>query len=84
MKKNIRAKDPSKTIKPTAETRETGGIDLGDKVSRYCLLNEGGEVIEEGTFRNTEISIQKSASVVGGERASHSRPEHSRAGSAAC
>lgn len=59
MKKNIRAKNPSQPSNRATETGETAGIDLGDKVSRYCLLNEGGEVIEEGTFRNTENSIQK-------------------------
>jgi transposase len=36
---------------------ETIGIDLGDKTSRYCILNEAGEVVEEGTFRNQEGSM---------------------------
>jgi len=36
---------------------ETVGVDLGDKVSRYAILNEEGEVIEEGSFRNNAESI---------------------------
>lgn len=38
---------------------EVIGIDLGDKVSRYVVLNEDGEVVEEGTFRNQITSIEK-------------------------
>jgi transposase len=60
VKKNIKAKNTSQITDRGAQTGETAGIDLGDKVSRYCLLNQGGQAIEEGTFRNTESSIQKS------------------------
>ena len=28
---------------------ETIGIDLGDKMSRYCVVNQEGEVVEEGS-----------------------------------
>jgi transposase len=49
-------KDRSKT---TEKQREIIGIDLGDKVSRYAVLNEDGEVVEEGTFRNQTTSIEK-------------------------
>jgi transposase len=38
---------------------ETIGIDLGDKVSRYCIVDHGGEVVEEGSFRNQASSIDK-------------------------
>jgi len=39
--------------------REIVGIDLGDKVSRYAVVNHDGEVVEEGTFRNQSTSIEK-------------------------
>ena len=39
--------------------REIIGIDLGDKVSHYVVINEDGEVVEEGTFRNQITSIEK-------------------------
>jgi transposase len=38
---------------------ETIGIDLGDKMSHYAIVNQAGEVIEEGTFRNQVSSIEK-------------------------
>jgi len=38
---------------------ETVGIDLGDKVSRYCILDPDGDVVEEGVFRNQLSSIEK-------------------------
>ena len=40
------------------QMRETVGIDLGDKVSRYCIVNQAGEVVEEGSFRNQVSSIE--------------------------
>lgn len=45
--------------KDNRQPSETIGIDLGDKVSRYAILNEGGEVVEEGRFRNTAESMAK-------------------------
>jgi transposase len=38
---------------------ETVGIDLGDQLSRYCILDCDGEVVEEGSFRNQLSSIEK-------------------------
>ena len=37
---------------------ETVGIDLGDKVSRYGVVNQDGEVVEEGNFRNQVSSLE--------------------------
>jgi transposase len=37
---------------------DTVGIDLGDKMSRYCMVNREGEVVEEGSFRNQVSSIE--------------------------
>jgi transposase len=48
-------------MKKTSREREwkerpqrTVGIDLGDRFSRYCVLNEEGDVIEEGRVRTSE------------------------------
>jgi transposase len=51
MKKNIKVAErhPAETI----------GIDLGDKMSRYLILNEEGLAVEEGSFRNSAESIGK-------------------------
>ena len=40
------------------QMQETVGIDLGDKMSRYCVVNRAGEVVEEGSFRNQVSSIE--------------------------
>jgi len=37
----------------------TIGIDLGDRSSRYCVLNEGGEVIIEGTLATTQKGLNQ-------------------------
>ena len=37
---------------------ETIGIDLGDKMSHYCVVNQDGEVVEEGNFRNQVSSLE--------------------------
>jgi hypothetical protein len=49
MKKNIKVAErhPAETI----------GIDLGDKMSRYLILNEEGLAVEEGSFRNRTFPI---------------------------
>jgi transposase len=47
-----------KRSKMPKQMRETIGIDLGDKVSRYCIVNQEGEVVEEGSFRNQASSIE--------------------------
>lgn len=51
MKKN------SKTTE--RQPAETIGVDLGDKLSRYAIVNDEGEVVEEGSFRNNVESIAK-------------------------
>jgi transposase len=48
-----------KLSKTSKQMRETVGIDLGDKVSRYCIVNQEGEGVDEGTFRNQVSSIEK-------------------------
>jgi len=37
----------------------TVGLDLGDRYSRYCLLNEEGEVVEEGRIQSTETAFRR-------------------------
>ena len=37
----------------------TVGLDLGDRRSHYCMLNEDGEVVEEGSIATTEAGIRK-------------------------
>ena len=72
MKNSSKAAEPMKAVgkkegasakarqrKRAEAARETIGIDLGDKVSRYAILDEAGELVEEGSFRNVITSIEK-------------------------
>jgi len=47
-------------IKSQATTKKvTIGMDLGDRTSRYCLLDEGGVVITEASTPTTKAAIAK-------------------------
>jgi len=37
----------------------TVGLDLGDRFSRYCLVNAQGEVVEEGRIRSSEEAMRR-------------------------
>ena len=37
----------------------TVGLDLGDRFSHYCVLNEEGDVIEEGRTQSTEVALRR-------------------------
>ncbi len=41
------------------ETGLTIGVDLGDKWSRYCVLDEGGDISEEGRITTTARAMRK-------------------------
>lgn len=48
---------------PAMETRKdkpgmTVGLDLGDRYSHYCVLNEESEVVEEGRIQSTESAYR--------------------------
>jgi len=45
----------SKTEKPVS----TVGIDLGDRFSRYCVVNARGEVMEEGKIATTVAALER-------------------------
>ena len=45
----------TKLSKMPKQVGETIWIDLGDKVSRYCIVDHQGDVVEEGSFRNQAL-----------------------------
>ena len=55
MKKISTAKTKSQAMKK----KVTIGMDLGDQSSRYCLLDEEGMVIAEGSAATTKAGIVK-------------------------
>jgi len=63
MKKNsIRPKSP----KPNKRVcRVTIGMDLGDKASRYCQLDEDGQVLQEGSIGTTRRAMTQTFAKMG-------------------
>jgi len=53
MRKHNTAKESAATGK-RAKRKLTVGIDLGDRSSRYCILDEQGEVLAEGSVATTK------------------------------
>ena len=43
----------------TTETQMTIGIDLGDRYSHFCVLDDGAEVLEDGRLRTTPRAFQQ-------------------------
>src|SRR6266536_5504222 len=66
MKKHSTAKKNQKALKKTKSTirhmagksRLTIGLDLGDHTSRYCILEEAGEVGSEGQMPTTPAGLK--------------------------
>ena len=70
-----------KLSKVTMQMGETLGIDLGDKVSRYCIVDPLAMWSRKGAFATRPVPWKTiSATGRGGSR---SRPARSRPGSAA-
>jgi hypothetical protein len=53
-----RRKSATKTTKDVQESI-TIGVDLGDKASRYCVLNGTGEVKEEGSVPTSKKGMMQ-------------------------
>jgi transposase len=45
--------------KRQAARKLTVGIDLGDRSSRYCILDEEGGMLSEGSFATTRAGVEK-------------------------
>lgn len=41
------------------DSRATIGVDVGDRRSHYCVLDEAGEVVERGDFRTTPAGLKR-------------------------
>ena len=60
MKKNSKAMhSPKYAIQERTSSIRTVGIDLGDQRSCYCIVDEVGEIISEGTLRTTEAGFSE-------------------------
>jgi transposase len=64
-KKNSTKQSPKRQTVRTEEPM-TIGLDLGDKTSRFCVLNGKGEVVQEGSVGTTrKVLLEKFGSVGG-------------------
>jgi len=63
MRKNSATRSPRRKVNRPSE-RMTIGMDLGDKVSRYCVLNEVGEVTLERSVPTTKKGMLQIFSAV--------------------
>ena len=62
MKKNsktMRTCDSATQTTATTISARTIGVDLGDQMSHYCILDEQGNVVSEGTLRTTEAGFRE-------------------------
>src|SRR5260370_36968964 len=62
LKKNSKmTRSRKNATRPSTTTllTRTVGIDLGDRMSHYCILDEQGEVVAEGTLRTTEAGFRE-------------------------
>ncbi len=51
-------KKSSRKMEWRERPEKTVGIDLGDRFSRYCVLNSDGEILEEGRVRTNEEAFR--------------------------
>ena len=54
MKKNSTCRQSPRRGSKARQQAMTIGMDLGDKTSRYCVLDEQGEVVEEQSVATTK------------------------------
>ena len=58
-KKQLQIVPEKNSKKKPGDPGVTIGIDLGDQWSYYCVLDEAGEIVEEGRFRTTPGALAK-------------------------
>jgi transposase len=49
----------TKKVRKSSQNQITVGIDLGDRWSHYCILDEEANMVEEGRFRTVASSVEK-------------------------
>jgi transposase len=59
MKKNSTCHQSPRRGSKTRRQTMTIGMDLGDKTSRYCVLNDHGEVVQEQSLATTKKAMQR-------------------------
>ena len=56
-KNSSRPRSPKASRKATKASNVTVGMDLGDKMSRYCMLDQNGEVLREASVGTAQKAM---------------------------
>jgi len=68
-KRSSSGKNPKPAVKAKrAQGPVTIGMDLGDRNSRYCLLNDEGEILREGQVATTKAGMMQTFGSIGRAR----------------
>ena len=68
-KRSSSQKRPKPTVKSKGtQERVTIGMDLGDKTSRYCMLNNDGEILQEGQVTTSKTGMVEAFGSLGRAR----------------
>ena len=69
-KRKTNQRDQKRTVKKNKRAQEsvTIGMDLGDKTSRYCVLNSEGEILREGQVATTKAGMVEKFGSLGSAR----------------
>ena len=55
----MRKHNSKKATRKAAKPQWSVGLDLGDRSSRYAIVDEDGELLAEGECRNTRAGLAK-------------------------
>ena len=78
MKKNTKAREKGHSeVQDKIAGKLTVGIDLGDKVSRFCVLDQEGEIIEESSVKTTDGALQQRFAAMSSTRVAIEAGAHS-------
>jgi len=78
MKKNTKAREKGHSeVQDKIAGKLTVGIDLGDKVSRVCVLDQEGEIIEESSVKTTDGALQQRFAAMSSTRVAIEAGAHS-------
>lgn len=68
MKEHSKGKQSPKAVRHRTKGSMTIGVDLGDKSSRYCMLDEAGQVVKEASVATTKKGLLQAFGSLGRSR----------------
>ncbi len=78
MKKNTKAMEKGHSeVQDKIAGKLTVGIDLGDKISRVCVLDQEGEIIEESSVKTTDGALRQRFAAMSSTRVAIEAGAHS-------